>query len=215
MPYTLRLFTDTLAANANPAPLPAANRVLYVTKGVVRIETDDGTARLTADGSAFSSGAMAIGSDAEGAEILRWELVGDPEPDDGTLANGATKRTLAAPVTLDPKAAYLMRLDFIQAGKAPLHYHQGPGIRCLLDGVFTVQTQGHTNSYKPGEAWFETGPDHVLAWSGEDKPAKFIRVMILPRALEGKMSTRYVDADPQVATAGRRWVIYFDRAIEP
>jgi len=215
MPYTLRLFTDTLAANAKPAPLPAATRVLYVVKGAALVEAGGIVARLATDGSGFSSEAIALGAGSEGAEILRWELVRDPEPDDGKLGSGTTQRTLAAPVALDPKTQYLMRLDFIQAGKAPLHFHQGPGIRCLLDGVFTVQTQGHTNTYKPGEAWFETGPDHVLAWSGEDKPAKFIRVMLLPRALEGKMSTRYVDTDPQVATAGRRWVIYFDRAIEP
>jgi quercetin dioxygenase-like cupin family protein len=111
-----------------------------------------------------------------------------------------------------------MRLDTIElgvGGKAPKHTHQGPGIRCLLEGGFTVETQGHTHSYRPGEAWFETGPDPVVAWAPADKPAKFARVMILPRALLGKMSTRYVEASPAVATQGRRWFIHFDRFIAP
>jgi hypothetical protein len=212
--HTLRLFTDTLAANAAAAGLPAANRVLYVTKGAALVEARGAVARLAADGSSFSPDAIALAAGPEGAEVLRWELVRDPEPDDGLL-DGASRRTLAAQIALDGSARYLIRLDSIVAGKAPMHTHQGPGIRCLLEGVFTVETQGHTTAYKPGEAWFETGPDPVVAWSGEDGPAKFVRVMILPRALEGKMSTRYVNADPQAATRGRRWVIYFDRAIEP
>jgi hypothetical protein len=212
--HMLRLFTDTLPPGATPAKLPPANRVLYVTNGAALVESRGAVVRLAADGSSFSPDAISLAAGPEGAEVLRWELVRDPEPDDGLL-DGASKRTLAAPVTLDIGARYLIRLDSIVAGKAPMHTHQGPGIRCLLEGDFTVQTQGHTNSYKPGEAWFETGPDPVVAWSGEDRPAKFIRVMILPRALEGKMSTRYVNADTQTATRGRRWVIYFDRTIEP
>jgi hypothetical protein len=55
----------------------------------------------------------------------------------------------------------------------------------------------------------------VVAWAPADKPAKFARVMILPRALLGKMSTRYVEASPAVATQGRRWFIHFDRFIAP
>ena len=218
MAYTLRLFTDTFEPNTKPAQLPAANRVLYVTKGAAHVEAGNGLARLTADGSGFSSGAISIGAGAEGAEVLRWELVRDPEPNDGKLANGTSKRTLAAPIEIEKRAQYLIRLDSIAlgiGGKAPMHTHQGPGIRCLIEGGFTVETQGHTHSYKPGEAWFETGPDPVVAWAPDDKPAKFVRVMILPRALDGKMSTRYVEANPQVATQARRWVIYFDKAIEP
>jgi quercetin dioxygenase-like cupin family protein len=216
MAYTLRLFTDTLAPNAKLAPASAANRVLYVIKGAALVEACGSLARLTAGASGFSPNAISIGTGAEGAEVLRWDLVRDPEPNDGTLANATTKRTLTATVTFG--ADVIMRLDTVAlgvGGKAPLHYHQGPGIRCLLEGGFTVQTQGHTRSYKPGDAWFETGPDHVLAWAPDDKPAKFARVMILPRALEGKQSTRYVDADPVIATQGRRWDIHFDRAIQP
>jgi quercetin dioxygenase-like cupin family protein len=218
MPYTLRLFADTLAPDAKPAPLPAANRVLYVVKGAAEVEVGGNVARLTRDGSGFSSASMTIAAGAQGADVLRWELTGDPEPDDGTLKGAKTKRLLAAPVSLDTGAPYLIRLDSIElgvGGKAPKHVHQGPGIRCLLEGGFTVETQGHTNSYKPGEAWFETGPDPVVAWAPEDKNAKFVRVMLLPRALLGKMSTRYLEANPAVATQGRRWQIYFDRAIEP
>ena len=168
--------------------------------------------------SGVSVAPVALGGGGDGAEVLRGELTRDPVPNDGALAGAKTTRLLAAPITLDAGAQYLIRLDSIAlgvGGKAPRHVHQGPGIRCLLEGGFTVETQGHTNSYKPGEAWFETGPDPVVAWAPEDKNAKFVRVMILPLSLMGKMSTRYLETSPAVATQGRRWQIYFDRAIEP
>jgi len=217
MPYTLSLFADTLAPDAKPALLPAANRVLYVTKGAAEVDANGSVARLTKDGSGFSPGTLAIGAGADGAEVLRWELTRDPASN-GSLPGATIRKLLAAPVTIDAGAQYLIRLDTIElgvGGKAPKHVHQGPGIRCLLEGGFTVETQGHTNSYKPGEAWFETGPDPVVAWAPADKNAKFVRVMILPRALMGKMSTRYLETNPTAATQGRRWFIYFDRAIEP
>jgi hypothetical protein len=215
----LRLFTDTFAAKARGA-LSAANRMIYVVSGIVDIEVGASVVRLNAGSSAFLPDPTALGAATDGTEVLRWELVGQPESEDGLLRSpgASSKRTLDARISVDDTMPWLMRLDTVElpaGGKAPMHTHQGPGIRCLLDGGFTVETQGHTGSYRPGEAWFETGPDPVVAWAPDDKPAKFARVMLLPHALLGKQSTRYVQADPVVATRGRRWIIHLDRAITP
>jgi hypothetical protein len=215
----LRLFADRFAADGSAA-LPAANRMIYVVKGIVAFDAGAAAMRLAEGSSAFLPDATTFRAAADGAEVLRWELVGQPEPDDGTLDGSGvtTRRTLDARLALDDATDWLMRLDTIElpaAGKAPMHTHQGPGIRCLLEGGFTVETQGHTNSYAPGEAWFETGPDPVVAWAPDDKAAKFVRAMVLPRALMGKQSTRYVHENPVVATRGRRWIIHLDRAITP
>ncbi len=72
---------------------------------------------------------------------------------------------------------------FPPGGCAYLHRHQGPGIRCLIEGGIRIDTHGRSTSYGPGGAWYESGPDAVFAQAASDKPSRFIRVMILPREL--------------------------------
>jgi quercetin dioxygenase-like cupin family protein len=108
---------------------------------------------------------------------------------------------LRAALTLDPGGAYLMRcdrVDFPPGGIAYTHTHQGPGIRCLLGGEIRIRVKGDEHLVRPGEAWFESGPDPVLALASEREPTAFARVMVLPAELRGKSSIRYVlpgDAD--------------------
>ena len=52
---------------------------------------------------------------------------------------------------------------FPPGGCAYLHRHQGPGIRCLVEGGIRIDTHGRSTSYGPGGAWYETGPDPVFA----------------------------------------------------
>ncbi len=44
-------------------------------------------------------------------------------------------------------------------GCAYLHRHQGPGIRCLVEGGIRIDTHGRSTSYGPGGAWYESGPE--------------------------------------------------------
>ena len=74
---------------------------------------------------------------------------------------------------------------FPPGGCAYLHRHQGPGIRCLLEGGIRIDTHGRSTSYGPGGAWYETGPDAVFAQAA-DRPTRFIRAMILPRPIWAK-----------------------------
>lgn len=126
-----------------------------------------------------------------GAEVCRWELR------DKAGMNSALRSELE----LDPKGAYLVRcdrVDFPPGGIAYTHTHRGPGIRCLLSGEIRIRVGGKEQLVRPGEAWFEAGPDPVLALASEHELTAFARVMILPAELRGKSSIRYVlpeDAD--------------------
>ena len=123
--------------------------------------------------------------------MYRWELR------EAATAGSA----LSSEVKLDRKAAYLMRcdrVDFPPGGIAYTHTHRGPGVRCLLAGEIRIKVSGKEQLVKPGEAWFEAGPDPVLALASEREPTAFARVMILPAELRGKSSIKYVlpeDAD--------------------
>ena len=55
------------------------------------------------------------------------------------------------------------RVDFEPGGIAYRHTHPGPGIRYLLFGAITIDSLGAEHTLGPGEAWFERGPDPVLA----------------------------------------------------
>ena len=60
-----------------------------------------------------------------------------------------------------------------------------------------------------GEAWYETGPDPVFAQAGE-RPTRFIRVMILPLALEGKSSIQYVNEDDKAKPKAQQYRVFVD-----
>src|SRR5215475_10648072 len=69
------------------------------------------------------------------------------------------------------KGELLLRGDsvaFPPGGCAYLHRHQGPGIRCLLDGGIRIDTGGRSTSYGPGGAWYESGPVPVFAQAAAD-----------------------------------------------
>ena len=134
-----------------------------------------------------------------GVTCWRWELSrGDHGSTVASAPGMTTHEKLTAFLETMPKGDLLMRGDsvaFPPGGCAFLHRHQGPGIRCLIEGGIRIDTHGRSTSYGPGGAWYETGPDPVFAQAAADKPSRFIRVMILPRALVGKSSIEYVNED--------------------
>jgi quercetin dioxygenase-like cupin family protein len=119
---------------------------------------------------------------------LVWELADAPEPPAGAL--------LSAAVDLDPGTEWIMRcdrVDFDPRGIAYRHTHPGPGIRCLLFGRITIDSEGAEHTYGPGEPWFERGPDPVLATTHPEEPSAFARVLLLPAQWAGKRTISYVD----------------------
>lgn len=192
--HTLAFFRDVMAAGAGLTLQDACPRVLYLRSGSLTARSAGVVATLAPDSAWHGARHCDAVAGKEGAEVYRWELRRGQE-------SSTAPHALRAELDLVPTTPYLMRcdrVDFPPGGIAYTHIHQGGGIRCLLDGEIHVQVAGQEHHLKTGEAWFEAGPDPVLALASESGPTAFVRVMILPSALRGKSSIRYVlpqDAD--------------------
>ena len=205
---TLRLYEDVLASDAEVswAALP---RMIFVVHGTVAVA--DRT--LHDEETLGGEGAVSVKAASTGATLWRWELVPDAAPGGGNAARGVVSREkLAARLETAPKGALLLRGDsvaFPPGGCAYLHRHQGPGIRCVIEGGIRIDTHGRSTSYGPGGAWYETGPDGVFAQAA-DRPTRFIRVMILPRAYLGKSSIEYLNEADKTKPRSQSYKIYVD-----
>ncbi|MBM3219754.1 MAG: cupin domain-containing protein [Candidatus Rokubacteria bacterium] len=210
----LALLEDRLEEGARLS-LPSAPRVLYVVSGRVVVE-GDGSRVFLADDHAWHGTSAVVVHTERTARLWRWEL---RREDGATEAHDPALRTtvkLSHAIDL-PSGGALMRadrVDFPPRGIAYTHTHQGPGIRVLLEGRFRVDTNGHTMVVAPGEAWFERGPDPVYAESTADEPTSFVRVMVLPVALLGKSSIRYVKPEDQARPKSQRYTVLVDAPLE-
>lgn len=205
--YTLRLHTDRLAPKAE-ASLPARNRVLLLREGDAIVRAGAQAAGLGPDSAWHGAGPVSVAAGGTGAALLRWEVAADDGGmGDPTGPGVSSSLELAHAVELGMPAGYLMRcdrVDFPPGGIAYTHVHRGPGIRCLLAGAIRIEVNGSAHDIAPGGAWFEAGPEPVLALASKTERTAFARVMILPRELRGKSSIRYTrpeDADkPKLQT---------------
>jgi quercetin dioxygenase-like cupin family protein len=205
---TLRLIEDFLT-DLGVLELPALPRMIFVVRG-----------SITLGGATLGKGEVWYGTDATtvhaghaGTTLWRWELLSAATTPLPPNSHGISSREkLAAPLETLPDGDLIWRGDsvaFPSGGVAYLHRHQGPGIRCVAEGELRIDTLGHSNTYRTGEAWFESGPDPVFAQVG-DRPTRFIRVMILPRALIGKSSIQYVNAEDQVRPKSQQYRVFVD-----
>jgi len=192
--HALEFFRDQITAGAGLSLSEPCPRVLYVRSGSLTARSNAVVTTLAPNSAWHGERSCEVAAGRNGAEIYRWELRRESGAADSASA-------LRAPLSLDPKLAYLMRcdrVDFPPGGIAYTHTHRGPGIRCLLSGEIRIKVSGAEHLVRPGEAWFEAGPDPVLALASEREPTSFARVMVLPAELRGKSSIRYVlpeDAD--------------------
>ena len=173
--------------------MPAMPRMVFVVHGAVTID-----GRAFGDGETwFGEGPLAMTPGAAGVTCWRFELAPADAADGGVAGSAVVSRQkLAAAVETLPAGDLLLRGDsvaFPPGGCAFRHRHQGPGIRCLIEGGIRIDTHGTSTSYGPGGAWYESGPDLVFAQAAPDRATRFIRMMILPRALLGKSSIEYLD----------------------
>lgn len=189
--------------------LPATPRMIFVVRGSAII----GTGMLGKGEAWHGEGAVTVRAGETGATIWRWELSFDGEAAPlGDRKGVFSREKLKASLETLPEGALLWRGDsvaFPAGGVAYLHRHQGPGIRCVIDGEFRVDINGHANTYGVGEAWFESGPEPVFAQAA-DRPTRFIRVMILPRALIGKSSIQYVNEDDRMRPKLQQYRVFVD-----
>jgi hypothetical protein len=208
MPPKLRLYEDVLA-NDCEMPLPALPRMIFVVHGAVTIAD-----RTLCDGEAWNGeGAATLKAGREGATLWRWEMAaGDAAAGNVGGPGVVVREKLIAPLETLPKGPLLLRGDsvaFPAGGCAYLHRHQGPGIRCLYEGAIRIDTHGHSTSYGPGCAWYETGPDGVFAQAA-DRPTRFIRVMVLPLAYLGKSSVEYLNEEDKAKPKSQQYKIFAD-----
>jgi quercetin dioxygenase-like cupin family protein len=125
---------------------------------------------------------------------LVWQLDHDEFDAEGALISHF--------VQLDPFAAWVVRcdrVDFPLGGIAHRHTHPGPGIRYLLQGEIEIETEGRATFYGPGGAWFENGPDPVLARASAHLETSFVRALVLPAEWAGKRTIRYLEPTDGVA----------------
>lgn len=204
----LRLIEDFLT-DKGVLTLPALPRMLFVVRGTLAI----GQRLLGPGETLFSEDSMTAHADEMGATVWRWELSDPYEPPAKQQSVGVDSRIkIAALLETMPEGELLWRGDsvaFPPGGCAYLHRHQGPGIRCLIDGTIRVDTKGDSHTHEIGGAWFESGPDPVFAQAG-DRPTRFIRVMILPRALIGKSSIQYVNEDDKAKPKTQQYKVFVD-----
>jgi quercetin dioxygenase-like cupin family protein len=204
MAYSLRLIEDRLAAGA-PAPGSPVPRILYAVSGTLM--GGEATEPVPAVGPADH----AARAGADGAQVYRVELVRQPPP----AAHGRV--LLEHPIDLSDGPAWLMRcdrVDFEPGGVAPPHRHRGGGIRCLLRGRLEVTVaEGAPRTMRPGESWFESGREPVLAVAAPDGETSFIRFSIQPAAIRGQSSILYVDPADAGRGRPRRYTVYVDEPI--
>ncbi len=210
----LRLVEDVMAAGARLVlPADGVHRVCYVVHG----EIDAGGGPLRDDQAVLLSGAAEVKASASGATVWRYELA----PAGAAVVElsepaGITREKLRQPLVWPVADEVLIRADsvsFPPGGCAFLHTHQGPGIRCLIDGGIRIDAMGHSASFGPGAAWFESGPDPVFAQAAADRPSRFIRVMVLPATLLGRSSIAYVNAEDREKPKSQSYKGYIDQII--
>jgi hypothetical protein len=208
VPPTLRLYEDLLS-NDTTAALPALPRMVFVVHGALAV-----AGRELGDGAAWSGEeAIRLKAGRAGVTLWRWELAGD-NAGAGTLAGSGvvSREKLVAQLETLPKGRLLLRGDsvaFPPGGCAYLHRHQGPGIRCLLEGGIRIDSHGHSTSYGPGGAWYESGPDPVFAQAAE-RPTRFIRVMVLPVSYVGRSSVEYLSEADKAKPKSQQYKMFAD-----
>ncbi len=210
----LRLYEDIIANDAALTfRLPPLPRMIFVVHGSATIG-----GRSVGDGETWhGEDAVTLTPGPSGVTCWRWELVrADAAEAVGATPGVITHDKISALLDTLPKGELLIRGDsvgFPPGGCAYLHKHQGPGIRCLIEGGIRIDTHGRSTSYGPGGAWYESGPEPVFAQAATDRPSRFIRVMILPRAIVGKSSIQYVNEADKTKPRVQQYKIYVDAPI--
>jgi hypothetical protein len=210
----LRLIEDFLT-DKGAISLPALPRMLFVVRGSVTI----GQRALGQGEALFGEDLITAHAEGTGATLWRWELSDPRLPAVKTAGSSVSSwDKLAAPLASLPEGELLWRGDsvaFPPGGCAYLHRHQGPGIRCLIEGGIRIDTHGRSTSYGPGGAWYENGPEPVFAQAAADRPTRFIRVMVLPAACLGKSSLEYLNAEDKAKPKTQQYKVFADMPLRP
>jgi len=148
-----------------------------------------------------------------GRDLLRFELAASPAP----TAARVRSRTRSCPYRLKRyrRASFILprRQRRLPAGRLRLSaHHQGPGIRCLLDGG-TASTRAAARPRTPGSAWYDERGGAGIRSSRRRPAGRFIRVMILRRALSAKARCNSSTPPTWPSPARQQYRIFADAPI--
>ena len=73
-----------------------------------------------------------------------------------------------------------------------------------------MQSAESGRDFMPGDAWYETGPDTVVAWGSRQMPTKFLRGLILPAEWEGKVTGTWLSGQNAKPS---NWTLLVDQTI--
>lgn len=209
----MRLYEDSISGGVGSVQLPALARMIFIVHGTITI-----AGKAYSDGEAWhGEEAVPLEPGKDGVTVWRFELMAPTRSGDPLNGPGLrSQEKLSALLATVPQGELLLRGDsvaFPPGGCAFLHKHWGPGIRCLLEGGIRIDTRGHSTSYGPGGAWYETGSDPVFAQAAMDRPSRFIRVMVLPRTLLGQSSFQFVNEEDKAKPRVQQYKIFADLPI--
>ena len=210
----LRLLEDVIAGGGTvDLPDDGIHRICYVVHGEVSI----GSAVFATTRPCMSRDHRGLPPRHVARRVWRFELAPSGAPRVAfSRPSGSTSEKLTQRLQWPIADQILIRNDsvsFPPGGCAFLHTHQGPGIRCLIEGGIRIDTLGHSASYGPGGAWFEGGPEPVFAQAAEDRRTRFIRVMVLPARLKGQSSIAYVNPEDREKPKSQSYKGYVDQPI--
>ena len=215
MPISLKFYRDQLLSTGeSSSPLPAAHRLIYIRYGSVIANGET----LTQGQFAYHHDPLSLQGVAELSEIWRWELSAPNETPQllsgtDTLSLPKLARVITT-LEAEPGTNWLFLLDSVTsaAGRiTPRHRHRGPGIRCLYQGNFNVQGESDsTGTLAPGDAWWESGQETVVAWHSKQMPAIFLRGLLLPTDIKGEMSNIW---EGDVSSPKSNWRLFVDQEI--
>ena len=215
MPISFNFYQDqVLGDGTSAAPLEPAHRLLFLRHGAAKVNGETlSTGQFT-----YCGDAVSFLGDTDWSEIWRWELSRPNLPHQLLQGNGVLSRPkLAQTITTletEPDTDWVFRLDRITSAPGrvtPRHQHHGPGIRCLYQGTFNVEDQGHKIlDIGPGDAWWESGMETVVAWRSLQFPAIFIRGLLLPIELEGTISNICITDD---TPSQSNWDLLYEKKI--
>ena len=115
-----------------------------------------------------------------------------------------------------PPGEYLLRcdrVDFPPGGEAFLHTHQGPGIRVLLFGSIRSRRRARRTPTGLASRGSRRGPIPSTPLTSADEPSAFVRCMVLPRALQGSPSIRYVRDEDRERPKSQRYTVFLDEPV--
>ncbi|MEP3046449.1 MAG: hypothetical protein ABJL55_03850 [Roseibium sp.] len=199
--HHLSLFQLTVTAGDSQTLEPCF-RTFWVSNGSLSI---NGTNLEQGDYFTSNDPALICGDVTQSAHLLYFEIT----PNDSPVSNVAV---LAETLVFDPNASLLRldRVDFPPSAVAYRHVHAGAGIRYLLKGKLTLNTDHGSLDMVSESAWFEAENSPVEAHADAECETAFLRCMVIPRAFENRSTFQLcnpADADkPRRQTTHR----YFD-----